>query len=238
MKSRITTIFATLLALCLLVAFQNCSGAAFDELDVFGLTTKNNGNGYQGANALVQYAFNGTACEGDRELSNVLRWSGESTWEFYQRDCQRLNPAEPVADSAISVSDLNLQIVVADGKVYSQWVDVPMQAFCAVLNADRSIDRSEPIFALTELDGFPRANVLYKLSDSQMKGVYELPIQISGYDVTVAHPQVQISIANAKRGGNGTMNVKIEIPNTDPVQYLERNNLPVTCFANPGKLNP
>ncbi|MBX3016255.1 MAG: hypothetical protein KF767_00080 [Bdellovibrionaceae bacterium] len=238
MKSRITTILATLLALCAVVAFQNCSGSAFDELDVFGLTSKNNGNGYQGANPLARFAYNGSACESGRELETGLRWAGDSSWEVYLRNCEPLTEAEVLPDASIEVSDLNLHIVVADAKVYSVWTDVPMQAFCAVIKDDRTIDLSAPVFALTDLNGFPRANVLYKISDASVRAIYELPVQISGYDVSVAHTQVQVSIANARRGGSGTMSIKIAVPDTEPVEYIERTNVPVSCFANPGKLNP
>lgn len=237
MKPQIKFVFAILSAMVLMVAFQNCGGS-FDQIPVLGSisTTKNNGNGYQGANGIAIVASNGAACEGSYELANSLIWNGAMSWQQNRRDCKQLDPAETVPDSEIAVSDLNFRIVVRDGNVFSKWTEVPMQGFCAVVRADRTIERDQPIFALTDLDGAPRANVLYVVEgETDIRGRYELPIQINGNDITVTHADVQIQISGATRGGNATMSVQIKSPEG---AIVERTNLPVRCFANPGKLNP
>lgn len=241
MKSRIALIFATLLAAVTMVGFQNCGGS-FSELPILGAlgTSKNNGNGYQGQNNPNFYVANGgRVCDKPHFSRNMMRWAGDTEWEVIRRDCEELKPYEPVESSRIAVSDLAFQIVVADDLVYSIWEDVPMQAFCAVIRDNRGIDRTHPVFALTEIDGAPRANLMYVADgETDVRAIYELPVKIEGDRIEVQYKELQLVITGARRGGSGLLSMKVLVPDTDPAVHAERLNLPVRCFANPGKLNP
>lgn len=235
MKNRVffLTFLITLLAL---TAFQNCSGESFDELPVIGEPGRNTGNRYQGANNPNYYVFHETSpCADPARKRDTLRWAGQQSWEVIRRECADIAPAEPVDDARILVSDLNLQIAVVDDQIFSIWQEVPMQGFCAAVRADRSIDKNEPLFALTYIDGVPQANVLFNPDGGPyVRGIYELPVTITGADYTVRNGDIQMDVHEVHRRGQATLSVRLPIPDTNPVQYFERTNLPVTCHSNAG----